>query len=115
MLFWSSCGRRMLALAGLGLACLITLLGCGSGREASLLDGRLPSSITHARHAERLTDGVRALTGDVWNSDLVSVLELGASVEWDLGAIRAISAAYVEADHDDVYALLVSDDGRTFR
>lgn len=79
------------------------------------MQGKKPSSITHVRNAERLTDGVRATTGDVWDSDLVAIFDLGASIEWDLGSSQPIEAAYVQADHDDVYSLLISEDGHAWR
>jgi hypothetical protein len=114
MLFRLSHGWRTFLLALLTSCSLAMLAGC-RGSDANLLRGKKPSSLTHVRHAERLTDGVRAVTGDVWNSNLASVMELGASIEWDLGVSEPISAAYLQGDHDDVYALLVSDDGRTWQ
>ncbi|HWA73185.1 MAG TPA: hypothetical protein VG937_12640 [Polyangiaceae bacterium] len=116
MLFWLWLWPRALPRAGLLCAlALVGLAGCRRGFEPNLLRDRSPSSITHAEHAERLTDGVRAVAGDTWNSSLASVLGLGASIEWDLGAVQPIAAASLSADNNDEYALLASDDRVVWR
>ena len=94
---------------------LFGLAGCKRGVEADLLRGRAPSSVTHVKHAERLTDGVRSVPGDAWDSNLTSVMDRGASVEWDLGASEPIAAAYLQGDHNDEYAVLTSEDRRAWQ
>lgn len=115
MLFWLwlslRARRRVASVCALG---LLVLTGCRREPDPDLLRGRDPSSITHAQHAERLTDGVRAVAGDAWNSNLVSVMTLGASIEWDLGASEPIAAVTLQADHNDEYALLISDDRKAW-
>jgi hypothetical protein len=116
MLFWLWLWPR--ALLRVGLICALALTGlvaCRFAPEPNLLRGRAPSSVTHAEHAERLTDGVRAVAGDTWNSNLASVLGLGASIEWDLGVVEPIAAALLDGDNNDEYALLVSDDHVVWR
>ena len=66
------------------------------------------------RHPERISDGVVASDGADWNSRLSSEILNGGSLEWDLGAPREIDRAYLQADHDDTYALLVSSDGNAW-
>src|SRR5262245_17193103 len=115
MLYWLwHSPRALLRVAALLVCGLFAASGCRREANPNLLQGRAPSSITHAKNAERLTDGVRAVTGDTWNSNLASVLELGASVEWDLGASESLAAAVIKADHDDEYALLASDDRKAW-
>src|SRR6188768_718354 len=115
MLVWWSRGWRVLVRSAF-VVFLITLIGCDAARDSGdVLRGRAPSSVTHAQHSERLTDGVRAVPGDAWNSALSSVMTPSASIEWDLGAEEPIAAAYLQADNNDEYALLVSNDRRTWR
>jgi len=83
--------------------------------NGDLLRGRSPTSATHAHRAERITDGVRAVAGDLWNSDLTSVIGAGGGVEWDLGSPRKIAAAWIQADDNDIYAVLASNDGRSWK
>lgn len=95
---------------------VLLLLGCNArSPEGDLLLHRPPRAATFARAPERVTDGVIAAPGDGWDTELTSLIEAGGGLEWDLGDQRKITHALVSADHDDSYALLVSDDGRAWR
>jgi arabinofuranosyltransferase len=86
------------------------LLGCGRAAPDSLLAGKTPEVMTFAMHGERLTDGVRGKSGAPWNSSLSARLQLGGSVEWDLGREARIARVWLQADNDDSYAVLASTD-----
>jgi hypothetical protein len=63
----------------------------------------------------RVTDGVVAPEGALWDSSPALVLETGASsITWDLGFVTAVRAAWVQADANDYYTLWGSPDGITF-
>src|SRR5207249_4290222 len=95
---------------------LATVAACASPRPSgSLLSRRAPIAATHASRPERMTDEVQAAPGDAWSSELTSVIGLGGGVEWDLGTSQKITAAWVQADNNDEYAVLVSRDGRTWQ
>ncbi|MDH5671590.1 MAG: hypothetical protein OEZ06_05530 [Myxococcales bacterium] len=118
--------RRGYPIVGLGLllavgACL-ALLAAAAGAEqrpaphGDLLAGRLPLQSLGLRCAPCLTDGVVALEGEPWSSRLTASLEnASARVDYDLGAPRDIDSVYLQADHNDLYELWISDDGQRFR
>jgi len=83
-------------------------------RGQNILGGRPPNVMTFARDGARMTDGVIAPEGSDWNGIRASVIALGGSVEWDLGEIRKVSRAFVQADNNDRYAVLVSTNGTDF-
>ncbi|GMU63667.1 MAG: hypothetical protein AMXMBFR34_54300 [Myxococcaceae bacterium] len=64
-----------------------------------------------APDAERMADGTAPTDGDSWNTPHTSVLAAKGSVEWDLGMVRPIAAARVQADNNDTYLLWASVDG----
>ena len=67
-------------------------------------------------HPSRLADGVMAVEGDHWQTNLTSVaLSSKAFAEFDLGRPEPITAALLQGDNNDVYAISVSDDGTQWR
>jgi hypothetical protein len=107
----------MLAIACGAAACdrLASTLGGGYGPEAGVLRGKRPLDARDATHTARLTDGIAAVPGDSWRTDLTAVLAApGAFVTWDLGGETPVRCALVDADGDDTYALAISSDGQTF-
>ncbi len=87
----------------------------------SRADTRQPADWTRARsqHAHGTTRARHrrcgAPVGSDWDSALASVIGTGGGLEWDLGAPTQIHSAWLEADANDEYALLVSDDGRSWQ
>jgi spermidine synthase len=119
------CGS--LALAGASLAFFFVAL---SGVDASahersavpaaecetsnLLAGRLPSSQSQVTgETARLTDGEVAPEGDVWDAPAaVKLANQAASITYDLGQPRRVSALYLQGDANDTYSIAGSTDGR---
>ncbi len=105
------------ALSALGrlpllLVALAAFSSCRSrGDAGNLLTGRAPAVSTRTQRPERVTDGVMAPLGSAWDSALASVIDAGGGLEWDLGASTQIHSAWLEADANDEYALLASQDG----
>lgn len=64
-----------------------------------------------APDAERMADGIAPSDGDQWKTKFTSVLAPGGAVEWDLGMVRPIGAARIQADNNDTYILSASVDG----
>ncbi len=102
-----------------GLLLAIALLACAGCRSradtGNLLTGRAPTLSTGTARPERVTDGVSAPPGSDWDSALASVIDVGGGLEWDLGAPTEIRSAWLEADANDEYALLASEDGRVWQ
>ncbi len=110
-----ACAAVVLAIAGGACERLASNLGGGWGPEAGVLRGKRPFEARDVTHATLLTDGIAAVPGDPWRTDLTAVLTApGASVTWDLGAETPVRCALVDADGDDTYALAISSDGKTF-
>jgi hypothetical protein len=66
--------------------------------------------------ATRVTDGVVAPEGAVWDAAPAVVLESGAAAfTWDLGQVTTVRAAWLQADANDSYMLQGSLDGERFR
>jgi hypothetical protein len=111
-------GRRWalgLAVVLGGCGRLVTSLSGAGGAEAGVLRGKLPLESRGVTHVARLTDGIAAISGDPWRTDLTAVLSAAdAEVTWDLGAAQPIRCALIDADGDDRYTLSVSPDGRAF-
>jgi len=115
--------RPALALA----LALLTLLGLGvwpaacaraPAEESSgnLLAHRAPSRVVGVEHAARLTDAVADADGSLWNGEQTAILASSESlVEYDLGRSVPVDAAFVQGDNNDLYEVLVSEDGRDFR
>jgi hypothetical protein len=107
-----------------GLAALSALASCSRlatnisgapGPEAGLLRGKTPVRSSGAMHVDRLTDGIAAMPGDFWRTDLTTVLGSPAAfVTYDLGQDVPIRCAQIQSDGDDQYLLSVSSDGHSF-
>lgn len=83
--------------------------------QEGLLARRAPSDVRRVASAARITDGRVPDEGAPWRSDETAVARgEGAFVEFDLGATKRIRAAWLQADHNDVYVLSASSDGRDF-
>ena len=107
--------KKMLTLVMLWVAALMTTFALPSRAEGNLLSGKSPSHIQGVSNAKVLTDGARAHEGDEWNSIAAAVIESDrAFVEFDLGKVTPIVAAYLQGDNNDEYMLTVSEDGKTF-
>jgi hypothetical protein len=88
----------------------LLLVSCARAAPDSLLAGKTPDVMAFTTNGERLTDGVSAVPGGRWNTSLSTVFQLGGSVEWDLGREAHIARAWLQADNNDLYAVLVSTD-----
>ena len=93
----------------------------GSGEDCpagNLIARRRPvqwSDIRQGRH-DRVTDGVVANEGAIWDSPLSTVLDTGAAVlTYDLGKVVPLHALWVQADANDTYTVWGSLDNLTFR
>lgn len=86
-----------------------SVAGAGAGnllRRATLLRKN------GAPDAERMADGIAPSDGDQWKTKFTAVLAPGGVVEWDLGMVRPIGAARIQADNNDTYILSASVDGQ---
>jgi hypothetical protein len=82
----------------------------------SLLAGKLPLHSAGVRRVAALTDGKAAREHDHWKTRLSAVFgDRAAYVIYDLGAPRALAAAWLQADGNDRYLLESSDDARSFQ
>jgi hypothetical protein len=107
---------RIVWLIALCCSLLFVLTSSASAAASELLSGRAPTRAQGVSAASALTDGVRAAEGDDWSSDAAAKLESErAFVEYDLGAVTTISAAYLQGDNNDEYLLSVSTDGQSFK
>jgi hypothetical protein len=108
--------RRGWALIG----CLAVLAACflqphAAPSDTSLLAGKAPDRAVGVSRAKVLTDGVAALAGDDWETDLTAQFDgAEASVTYDLGAVVPVRAIWFQADHNDDYRFMISDDGAVF-
>jgi len=85
---------------------------CPSG---NLLAGRAPSAARGATDSVRITNGVMAPEGDLWNTELTAVLKgQGPHVTYDLGAVTTIRAVDLHGDNNDEYVIELSEDGQRF-
>jgi hypothetical protein len=81
----------------------------------NLLLGKKPMAASGVSAVGRLTDGIAALNGDDWEIDLnAQFRDEEATVTYDLGAVVPIRAIWFEADHNDNYRFLISEDGVVF-
>jgi spermidine synthase len=121
--------RRFLpSLAGAGLA-LAAAVVAGPGASAqehpapagapecdasNLLAGLRPSTqVGVSGDTALLTDGAVAPEGDVWDApSAVKLASQSASITYDLGKPRKLSALYVQADANDTYKITGSLDGQ---
>jgi hypothetical protein len=101
------------------LLCLLLGSACHRPPDASggrnLLLGKKPSAASGVSGVSRLTDGIAALNGDDWETDLNALFrDEDASATYDLGAVVAIRGIWFETDHNDEYRFLISEDGVVF-
>lgn len=83
--------------------------------SSSLIAGRSPSASVGVNHVASLTDGMAALPGDDWETDLAVPFDVqDASVTYDLGAVVPVRAIWFQGDHNDDYRFMISDDGAVF-
>jgi hypothetical protein len=107
---------RLLPAVLVALAVLLASRGGRAGPEDNLLAGLSPSRHEETRRARVLTDGVATETGAGWNTELSALLDSRrAFVEYDLGSVKTLESAFLQADNNDEYVLSVSTDGRSFR
>jgi hypothetical protein len=112
-----------LAVRGAGvwlLASWVVLLGaCLAKSEAdspsSLIAEKAPHASQGVSHPKALTDGIAAVPGDDWETDLTAQFAgRDASVTYDLGAVVPVRAIWFQADHNDDYRFMISEDGTVF-
>jgi hypothetical protein len=102
----------LLGAIGLLAACFIVEPSSLSG---NLIAGKSPHDSVELRDAASLTDGVAAVPGDDWETDLVAQFgERDSSVTYDLGAVVPVRAIWFQADHNDDYRFMISEDGAVF-
>jgi hypothetical protein len=89
-------------------------VGCASKKGEEPLPLEMVDS-SGVVHAERLTDGQRALEGAPWDSETAAFFHGNrAFVTFDLGEITPIDAAYLQGDNNDQFILETSQDGAAF-
>lgn len=103
----------------LTLLVVAAVLGCtrvGPHIPGNLLDRATPSRVADVTDPARLTDGIVAIDGDSWESDVTSIFRGGlATVEWDLGRVAHVRAIYLQGDNNDDFFVAGSEDGTSYR
>ncbi len=113
-------GHRSLArvfLILLAIAGLLFLSACQreDGAAVGVLAGRTPSRVEGVVHVERINDGQIPPEGSGWDSNRTAIFSTKKSlVEYDLGEVTLIEAAFLLGDNNDDYELLFSKDGKKF-
>jgi len=100
------------------LAAALWVAGPARGAEctaADLLAGATPSFSYDAWDTVRITDGIAAIDGDAWMSDVAAPLSPVGAVVYRLDATSRIGAIAIQADGDDEYVVAGSLDGREWR
>ena len=82
--------------------------------DGNLLAGKLPADSTAIIHPERLTDGVAAIEGDGWQSDLVGTVPSDAALIYDLGHPVRVRSAFLQGDHRGPFVIEGSADGQNW-
>ena len=79
-----------------------------------LLAGRMPSAQADIHgNVALVTDGAVASEGASWDAPAaVKLASHAASITYDLGGLRKVSALYVQADANDTYKIAGSSDGQ---
>jgi len=82
----------------------------------NLLAGKRPSSTNQYVRTSALTDGKKGREGDGWKSRMTTPLtDASAHVDFDLGSVKTITAAWLQGDNNDSYEVFVSNDGVEFK
>jgi len=93
-------------------------VGCAkkpTGSGNNLLADLRPTRAQGVVRPDVLTDGVVAVEGDDWLTDLSARFASSAAfVEYDLKESRTVSAALLQGDNNDDYVISISEDGQTF-
>jgi hypothetical protein len=101
--------------AGLGLWAA-TCGGCRAPAVPRNLLATAPPRAVGVANPQRSTDGVLAVEGDGWDTNLTArFTDPNGSLTWDLGASRSLTCLIVQGDNNDRYTLLGSADGVDFR
>ena len=117
---WSAATRQRIGLKLLMLCLALVVAGTGmagaSTPDENLLRDLRPSRVEQVRRASELTDGRVAKEGSAWKTTAAAIFDgLNAYVEYDLGRSEVIGAVYLQGDNNDRYAVLGSEDGKTFQ
>jgi hypothetical protein len=84
-------------------------------QSVQLLAGKSASRSSGVRRAAVLTDGRAAEDGGYWKTRLTASLEDTSSfVEYDLGSVHRVRAAWLQGDNNDAYRIESSTDGHVF-
>ncbi|HEU5075961.1 MAG TPA: hypothetical protein VFU02_17325, partial [Polyangiaceae bacterium] len=87
-----------------------------AGDTANLLEGLKSRTSRNVRCAACLTDGIAAPDGGHWQTEGAAVFETPEGfVEYDLGSVRRLRAAWLQGDNNDTYRIAVSIDGAEYR
>ena len=87
----------------------------GAPANDNLLAALRPMESSDVASPDRLTDGVAAVEGDLWQSNLTSTLRSSkASVQWDLGTPTNLCCLWLQGDANDRYQVSGSTDGTTW-
>lgn len=82
----------------------------------NLLASRSPSRSENVSNLKVLTDSTLVKEGEDWHTTAAAVFDSErAFVEYDLGQVTPIRAAYLQGDNNDEYRVTISEDGKTFR
>ena len=108
---------KSLAVLAAVVTCGLLEPACGRGGPShNLTAGKQPARSGDVVNPALLTDDRTATEGADWNAAAATALHgEGAFVEYDLGKVEPIDAAYIQADNNDEYVFTVSDDGQAFR
>lgn len=122
MASWSKARVLRLVAGVLALVAVLVSLGCrggvtsGGGATANLVEGLTPRKSHQVRCLPCLTDGRVAPDGGYWQTAGAAQFERGAAfVEYDLGSVHRIVAAWLQGDNNDTYQIATSLDGVVFK
>jgi len=107
---------RHLAGALLAAALSLGLSASALAEPQDLLAGKRPLQSEGVKNPGRLTDGILSHEGDEWLTDVTARFSSAKSfVEYDLGEARPLRCLMVQADNNDVYYMLGSQDGENWQ
>lgn len=97
------------------LACSNQVKRGSAGEAANLLEGLKARKSQHVSCPACLNDGTAAPDGGHWRTEGAAVFQKREGfVEYDLGSLRRIRAAWVQGDNNDSYQIAGSSDGVTY-